>query len=221
VIIVLSLFASLAHPLAAQAAVGAGGAFELLENKSLDVSRSSHLDGWAYLVSGVAALGISLPAYYLSDDLFAKAVYSLTETMSVAAVGYGSYLVLVDDDLTRFVRIVKGTSGLTLANRNQLASLYLREGADRARSVRKIRVISHGLTAALNFVNAVTASQRDLATALYFLGGVNTLAAVSFAISKTDEEKLYEAGDFERSAKPYQASLDFFVGPVSGIAWRF
>jgi hypothetical protein len=198
----------------------AGGAWELLDSKSTELSNSNHSNGIAYLISGGAALAISLPGYYLSDDVFAKTVYSLTETLSVASVGYGTYLMLIDDDVTRFVRIVKGSPGVGAQARNQLATAYLHESADRARNVRKIRVISHGLTAALNFVNGVTSSQKDLATALYFLGGVNTLAAVGFAISKSDEEKLVESREAEEKTRK-KVSMEFFVGPVSGLAFRF
>lgn len=199
-------------PSRASTSAGGGGAFELLENKANNELSTDHTEGWGYLISGGLALGVSLPGYYLSSDVFAKAVYSVTETISVAAVGYGSYLVLVDNDMTRFVRIVKSVPHLTRAQQNQLAYSYLRENADRARNVRKIRVISHGLTAALNFVNAATASDTNLATALYFLGGVNTLAALSYAISKSDEEKALE---------PQHAGLDVFFGPVTGLAYRF
>jgi hypothetical protein len=73
-------------------------------------------------------------------------------------------------------------------------------------------VISHVLTAALNFVNAATSSNQNLAEALYFVGGVNTLAALGFAFTKSDEEKAIASE---------HAGLEFFVGPVSGLAMRF
>jgi len=201
-------------PVAARADVaGAGGAFDMLEKKANSTLEFDHYEGWGYLVSGGAALALSIPAYYLTDDVFAKAIYSVTETLGVASVGYGSYLVLVDDDTTRFVRIVKSVPKLTRSQENQLATSYLRENADRARAVRKIRVISHALTAILNFVNAATSSNQNLAEALYFVGGVNTLAAIGFAITRSDEEKAIDA--------PARAGLDFFVGPVTGLAFRF
>jgi hypothetical protein len=195
-----------------------GGAFELLQKKADSILETDRYEGWGYLVSGGAALAISIPAYYLTDDVFAKAIYSVTETLGVAAVGYGSYLVLVDNEMSRFVRIVKSVPKLSRAQENQLAASYLRENADRARGVRKIRVISHALTAALNFVNAATSSNQNLAEALYFVGGVNTLAALGFAISKSDEEKAGEAGLHADVIKP---KLEFFAGPVSGLALRF
>jgi hypothetical protein len=195
-----------------------GGAFELLEKKADATYGLDHYEGWGYLVSGGVALAISIPAYYLTDDVFAKAVYSVTETLGVAAVGYGSYLVIVDNEMSRFVRIIKSVPKLTHAQENQLAASYLRENADRARGVRKIRVISHALTAALNFVNAATSSNQNLAEALYFVGGVNTLAALGFAISRSEDEK---AVDALPAAHASTTSFEFFAGPVSGLAIRF
>jgi hypothetical protein len=200
-------------------------AFDLLSKKAAAFDSTSKYQGWGYLISGGVALGISVPAYYLSDDVFAKAIYSVTETLSVAAIGYGAFQLLVDDDMTRFVRIVRSVPGLTRAQRDQMAMSYLRESADRARNLRRIRVISHGLTAALNLVNAATSSNPNLSEALYFVGGVNLLAAVSFAIGKSDEEKTLEAEEALRAGggtggRPH-ARLEFFAGPVSGVSLRF
>jgi hypothetical protein len=188
----------------------------MLQKKAEFAEKRSNYEGWGYLISGSVALGISIPAFYLSDDAFAQAIYSVTQTIGVAAIGFGSYQLLIDDEMTRFLRIVKSVPGLSQAQRDQFALSYLRESADRARNLRKIRVISHGLTAVLNFVNAYTSSNDNLSQALYFLGGVNTLAAVSFALGKSEEEKALEV----ISPRPH-AQIEFFVGPVTGLAYRF
>ncbi|MGK5090329.1 hypothetical protein WDW86_22510 [Bdellovibrionota bacterium FG-2] len=108
------------------------------------------------------------------------------------AVGYGSYLVLINNDYLRFERILKGVPSLSKVDRERLSRQFLEQNSERARGVRKIRVISHSLTAALNILNAATSSQPDLSTALYFVGGVNVLAAASCIFSKSEEEILPE-----------------------------
>ena len=148
--------------------------------------------------------------------MFAKAIYSVTETLGVASIGYGAYLALVDNDLSRFVRMVKAVPGLTPLQKDQLAFHYLKEGAERARTLRKVRVISHGLTAALNFIDGATMSNPNLSEALYFLGGVNVLAALGFALSQSDEEKA-----LNETVRPAHVKVSFFVGPVTGLAMRF
>jgi hypothetical protein len=214
---VLGFWVALTAGFAARADQGSSGTFEVLQKRADAALESDHLEGWGYLISGGVALGVSIPAFYLSEDVFAKAVYSLTETLGVAAVGYGAYLVLLDNDMSRFVKIVRSVPKLSRVEQDQLADAYLRESADRARNVRKIRVISHGLTAVINLVNAVTSSNQNLAEALYFLGGVNTLAAIGFAFNRSDEEKAVES----RQASVDGAGIRFFAGPVSGVAIRF
>jgi hypothetical protein len=189
----------------------AGGTYRMLKEKSVELAESNRVAGWSYVVSGGILVGVSIPAFYLSTDPFARAIFSLGETLGVASVGYGSYLVLVSDDYTRFVRIVDAAR-VGPAERERLADGFLRETASRAASVRKIRVISHGLTAGLNLLNAFTSSQRDLKTALYFLGGINTLAALNFALRPSDEERL---------ARRTQLALIPPVDGAGGLALSF
>lgn len=196
--------------------IGGGSAVAMLEARSDQFARKNHANGWAYVASGAVVLGISFPGFYLSNDAFAKAVYSVGETLGVAAVGYGSYLVLVDDDETRFKRILDSVPGLAPEEREGLARSFLMEGAARAVQVRKIRVVSHGLTAVVNLVNGFTASNRDLKTALFFVGGINALAAVNFVFSRSDEERSLDGLKFSS-----MGSVDFFAGPVSGVQIHF
>ncbi len=188
-----------AFSLIALAVAGAAGAparaetvsaYELLEKKAKAVETEDHLNGWAYVVSGTVALGVSIPAYYLSDDLFARAVYSVGETLGVASVGYGTYLLLVDTEYSRFYNVLRSEVDLRPDQRDRLAREFLIENARRARNARKIRVITHALTATLNFVDGATSSFPELQEALFFLGGINALAAVGFAFSSSEEEKL-------------------------------
>ena len=51
-------------------------------------------------------------------------------------------------------------------------------------------MITHGLTAGLNLINAVTSTNSELKNSLYFLGGINLLAVIGLAFEKTDEEKI-------------------------------
>lgn len=185
--------------------------YQMLKEKSETIASKNSLDGWAYVVSGGLALGFAIPAYYLSEDVFAQTIYSVGQTLGVAAVGYGSYLLLVEDDYTRFYRVIEKVPGLSESERNQIALGFLRENARRAHNVRMIRVITHGLTAGLNFLNAATSSNRELKTALFFLGGINTLAVLSFGLGRSEEEKFAES----------LPRAEIVVGAVNGISIRF
>ncbi|MGK5081720.1 hypothetical protein WDW37_00320 [Bdellovibrionota bacterium FG-1] len=162
------------------------------------------------------ALGVSIPAYYLSDDIFAKAVYTVGETLGIAAVGYGSYLVLIEDDFSRFQRIIKGVPELSLAQLDHLAEQFLEENAQRARQVRTIRVITHSLAAGLSLLDGTTSSDQNLKIAHLFLGGINTLAALSFGFSKSEEENFASSLGGKK-----KASVELLVGPMVGMRVRF
>jgi hypothetical protein len=214
----ISVFAALtapSEPAFASENQGSTSAYELLNKKSDAIEAENHANGWAYIISGGVVLAVSTPGYYLSGDIFSKTVYSVTQTLSVASISYGSYLVLVDDDFTRFRRILSQTTNLKLSDKNKLSQLFLNENANRARSLRKIRVISHSLAGALNLANAITATDSNLSTALYFLGGVNALAALSAAFRKSEEEETAS------STSTPSTSVEWSLGPVIGLAVHF
>jgi len=172
-------------------------AYEILKSKANTIRSNEATDGWAYIVSGGVALGLSIPGYYLSKDVFARSVYSVGETLGVASIGYGSYLVLIEDDHSRFLKILERVPQLSVEEKNRLSHLFLWENSERARKVRKIRVISHSLTAGLNFLSAATSKNRDLKTALYFIGGINVLAALNFGFRASEEEMVFKKASME------------------------
>jgi hypothetical protein len=192
--------------------------YSILREKAHAIEERNTTEGWAYVISGGVALAASIPGYYLSEDVFARSVYSLGETLAVGAVGYGSYLILVSDDYVRFVRILESSPTLSPAEREKLAYEFLNENAKRARAVRKIRVISHSLTAGLNFLNGATTENRDLRTALYFIGAINVLAALSFLFKASEEEAFL---DDIRAKGKVEAFLGVTHGPMLGLQYRF
>jgi hypothetical protein len=181
-------------------------AYRILEKRAKYEEAENTRNGWAYVISGTLALGVSIPGYYLSQDVFAQVIFSVGQNLGVASVGYGSYLLLVDQEYARFHRILKQAPQLGEQERESLAHQFLAENADRARNLRKIRVITHGLTAALNFVNGTTATNRELKTALYFLGGINTVAALAFGFGKSEEEEIKES-----------LKAELIIGPMVGL----
>lgn len=183
-----------------------GSAYYYLKDKALAIHEKRTVDGSAYMISGGIALGLSIPAYYASRDVFARSVYSLGQTLGIAAIGYGSYLKLIDDDTTRFYQLISVTD-LKPEQRESLSFHYLKETASMAKRARRIRVITHGLTAALNFLNGATSDNSNLKTALYFLGGINSLAAISFSMSLSEEEKAFQQISLQRQPSQQAPSL--------------
>ncbi len=166
--------------------------YEYLNTRAEDLRKANSIRGWGYVISGGVALAVSIPGYYLSEDIFARTIYSLGQSVGVASVGYGSYLILVDDDIIRFHKIISTQASLTESQKNDLAKSFLQETAAQAKRTRHLRSLTHGLMAGLNFLNAATAEHRELRTALFFLGGVNTLVSLTNLFSTTDEEKVFQ-----------------------------
>jgi len=191
--------------------------YEVLQKKAETIRTENSTNGWAYIVSGAFSLGVSIPAYFLSDDVFAKSVYIVGETLGIAAVGYGSYLVLIENDYRRFNKVLKGVPELSEHERNKLSRLFLQENALQAKNIRKIKVITFALTAGLNYLDGFTTQHRELKTTHFFLAAINTLAALSFTLSKSEEEKMYES---LASSDPVH-QIDLVVGNYVGLRFHF
>jgi hypothetical protein len=189
----------------------AADAYTLLSDRAKSITEQNHVNGWAYVVSGAVAVGISLPAFYLSEDLFAKVVYTAGQTVGVVAIGHGASLLMVEDEYTSFYRILAASRSLSPAERNELASSFFTESARRAKAARKIKVITLSIASALNVANAFGTQNSDLRTALFFLGGVNAIAAMNFAFKRSDEEKFVDS----------LARTEILVGTGVGVRVRF
>jgi hypothetical protein len=198
-------------------ALTATPAYTALERKAIQSERTNHVNGWGYIISGAAVMALSIPAFYATEDVFGKAIYSVGQNLGLGAVTYGASMVLLDDDYVRFHKIIKDTPNLTPENKEALSRAFFIESAERAKQSRHIRFIGHSLGAGLNFVNAATASNSDLRAALYFIGGINTLAAISFHFRESDEEKA--AKEFIHD-KP-TTSIEPLIGPTFGVAIRW
>lgn len=184
--------------------------YESLKNKANEIRATNLTTGWSYVISGGVALGVSIPGYYLSEDIFAKTIYSLGQTVGVGAVGYGAFLILVDDDLVRFEKILTAQTTLTESQKDALARSFVEETANQAKRTRHLRILTHGLMASLNLLNATTASHRELKTALFFLAGVNSLVAITSYFSISPEEQ------------SSQQKLKAYLGPNGvNLAFRF
>ncbi len=145
------------------------------------------------MISGAIVLGVSIPGYYLSKEIFSKVVYTAGQNFGIAGIGYGAYLTFIENDYSRFENILKKTPELTKSQKNKLAYQFFQDQAEQARHTRMIRVLSHGLSAGLNILNAFTTDSKELQIALFFIGGVNVLATAGFLLGKSEEEKLLTA----------------------------
>lgn len=141
--------------------------------------KTDYRNGLSYIISGSLALAGGILGGTVTDDNLEKGIYTLFQTIGVASIGYGTYVWKIGGE-DRLISRTLNTSRLTPEQRTHfLRSYYAQKKSSEARE-RHIKAITHGLIAGLNFYNASQQKQDGIKSGLFFVGGVNLLAAISF-----------------------------------------
>ena len=136
-------------------------------------------NGLSYVISGSLALVGGIWGNSIAEDTAEKGIYTVFQTIGVASVGYGAYVWKIGGE-ERSVYQTLQYSKLTPEQKSQFLRAYNYQRREREKNDRIIRAVTHGLIAGLNFYNASQQKQESLKNTLFFVGGVNLLAAVSF-----------------------------------------
>lgn len=149
--------------------------------KKIELTESKeHTLGLSYMISGgVATLG-GIYGYYNSQDPFARGVYAIAQSIGIGAIGYGAFTYWIGDDQRSFYNIIENTESLSNAQRVQILRSYLQSKKRQEQKSNTIKAITHGALAIINGINASKESNQDVRTVLYFLGGINLLASLSY-----------------------------------------
>jgi hypothetical protein len=153
------------------------GRFETRMRERQELDR---IDGLSYLISGSLALVGGLAGQNISADPLEKGVYTVFQTIGVASIGYGIYKWRLGDEERWMYETLSMSEGLTPAQKAAVMKSYYEQKKDRERREKIMRAITHGLIAGLNFYGATQQKSENVKNALIFLGGVNTLAVISF-----------------------------------------
>lgn len=137
-------------------------------------------NGISYIISGTLALVGGIWGNGVAEDTAEKGIYTIFQTIGVASVGYGAYVWKIGGE-ERSVYQTLQYSQFTAEQKSQFLKAYNFQRLEREKRDRLIRAVTHGLIAGLNFYNASQQKQDGLKNTLYFVGGVNLLASVSFA----------------------------------------
>ena len=138
--------------------------------------------GLSYVLSGSIALIGGFVGQSVATDPLEKGTYALFQTIGIASVGYGIYTWKIGNEDRFMYDVLRNTQNLTPDVRNFVLQSYYREKKERESNERLVKALTHGLIAALNIYNATQQTPGPVQTGLYFIGGVNLLAAVSFTI---------------------------------------
>lgn len=145
-----------------------------------DEETGDYRNGVSYILSGSLALVGGVWGATLTQDSLEKLAFTVFQTLGVASVGYGSYLWWVGNE-DRLIFSALKQAQLTDEQKSQFLEAYERTKTERKKRDSLVRVITHGLIAGLNLYNGSRATDENIRNALYFIGGVNVLAAVSFS----------------------------------------
>jgi hypothetical protein len=143
--------------------------------------KKDRIDGLSYVISGSLALVGGLIGQGTSKDPLEKGVYTLFQSIGVASIGYGMYTWKLGDEDRWIYDIVESAPSMSMQDKIAMIRSYKATKIAREKQQRFVRAITHGMIAALNIYGATQQTNDTVKSALYFLGGVNTLAAISFA----------------------------------------
>lgn len=136
-------------------------------------------DGLSYVISGSLALVGGLIAERSTSDNLEKGTYSVVQTIGIASIGYGAYNWRVGDDERNFY-LTLNRSNLNAEQKLNLLKVYRIQQSESGKKLNNIKAITHGLISVLNIYNAVQQDNSSIKSGLYFIGGVNLLAAIGY-----------------------------------------
>ncbi len=141
---------------------------------------TDHTQGISYIISGSLALIGGGVGENISSDPLEKGVYTLFQTMGIASIGYGAYTWQIGNEDRGFYEMIL-KSNLAPQSKSEILRVYRQSTQERQKKERFIKMITHGLISALNFYSASQQSNDSIKTSLYFIGGVNLLACITFS----------------------------------------
>lgn len=147
-----------------------------------DVRRTEREDfrnGLSYIISGSLALVGGLAGSGITHDPVERGIYTFFQTIGIASIGYGAYTWRIGGE-ERSLYTTLQQSHLTPEQRTNFLRAHALQKRTRDRRERIIKAVTHGLIAGLNIYNATQQQQDSIKTGLYFIGGVNLLAAISY-----------------------------------------
>lgn len=148
---------------------------------ALDQEEADRTQGLSYIISGSLAILGGIAGTNVTADPLEKGIYALFQTIGVASVGYGSHKYFIGDEKRLLMRSLRESTDLNNQQKVAFLKIYLNEKKKNQTKENYIKVVTHGLIAAMNIYNASLQQQGSVKNALYFIGGANLLASISFA----------------------------------------
>lgn len=144
-----------------------------------ELELSQQKNGLAYMISGGLVLVGSSLGYASVENPMERGIYSLSQSLSIAAIGYGFYQYSIGSQERTFYQIVQNTSSLSMRQKNDLLASYNDVRNEITKTNKWIHFSTYAAISALNFIQAGQEDDKDLKNSMYLLGGITALAAIS------------------------------------------
>ena len=177
------LIASGAHAAPAQpstAAPESSPIWKKFEDSTVKQEREDRYNGLSYIISGSIAVASGFAGGEITNDPVEKGVYTVFQSIGIAAIGYGAYTWTVGND-DRLMYSALKDSKLSPRERSAVLQSYWLHKQRRERNERIVKAVTHGLISGFNFFNASRQDPGPVRNAMFFIGGVNALACISYS----------------------------------------
>lgn len=142
--------------------------------------RRDKINGVSYIISGTIAFGGGLVGSGISDDEIEKGIYTVFQTIGVASAGYGLYVWSIGGIERELYSILGNAHGLSDIEKTMILRSYYRHKVQKEKKEKWIKAITHGLIGGLNIYSATQQKDDSIKTALFFVGGINMLATITY-----------------------------------------
>lgn len=156
------------------------------ESEMIEKSRKDRIDGISYIIGGALTIVGGFVGGLQTKDPAESLTYTVFQNVGIASVGFGYFRWRIGDEDRRFYRVIKGTTQLSLAERQALISRYHESRDEAHHEERRMRAIVHGLLAATNLIAGKQEDNKKdknaaVRNGLYFLGAINLFASIGFS----------------------------------------
>lgn len=154
--------------------------WQAFENAIKNKKSRDRTEGISYLISGTLAVVGGLIGQSSTSDPLERGMYTVFQSIGVASIGYGFYQWKLGDEDRLMLDTISNSRSLSDSQKVEMVRSYRSTKRAREKEQRLIKAVTHGLIAALNIYGATQQKDDNLKNILFFLGGVNTLATVSY-----------------------------------------
>ncbi len=147
--------------------------------KMVELESQQIRTGLAYMISsGLVFTGATI-GYSNVNSPIEKWVYSFSQSLSIAAFGYGYYQYHIGSSERNFYELLSSSRSLSDQQRDELVKNYIALREKQKETNKWIHFSTYTALAALNIYQASRERNPDVKNSMYFLGGISALAAIS------------------------------------------